>query len=96
MRAWWDKYGDDPPSDEAQKALDELREEHRSDMRELFEKYGVTPPAGLRRGRARRLRRRRRRRGCGGRGSDGQGRRRSGLIGGQGMMGGQGWSGSTL
>ena len=44
MRAWWDKYGDDPQSAEAQGALGELREEHRADMLKLFEKYGLTPP----------------------------------------------------
>ncbi len=92
MRAWWDKYGEDPSSDAAQKALGELRAEHADDMRALFEKYGVAPPAGL---------------GEGGRGGSGfggacggpggQGCGGQGWNGGQGMMGdSEGWSGTSL
>jgi hypothetical protein len=35
MAAWWQKYGQDPASPEAQKALQQLRSEHRSDMQQL-------------------------------------------------------------
>jgi len=92
MRAWWDKYGENPSSDAAQKALDELRAEHADDMRALFEKYGIEPPAGL---------------GEGGRGGSGfggacggpggQGCGGQGWNGGQGMMDGSGgWNGTSL
>jgi hypothetical protein len=92
MRAWWDKYGEDPSSDAAQKALGELRAEHADDMQALFEKYGVAPPAGLGEG------------GRGGSGfggacggSGGQGCGGQGWNGGQGMMGdSEGWSGTSL
>lgn len=41
VRAWWDKYGDDPASDAAREALQALREEQRDKMEALLEKYGV-------------------------------------------------------
>jgi hypothetical protein len=41
MKTLWDKYGDDLTSDAAREAMQELREQHRSDMQALFEKYGV-------------------------------------------------------
>ncbi|MEE4274925.1 MAG: hypothetical protein V2J16_03550 [Thermoleophilia bacterium] len=41
LRAWWDDHGDDPTSDGARDALDELREAHREAMQELMEEYGV-------------------------------------------------------
>jgi len=95
IRDWWDRYGDDPSSAAAQKALEELRTEHADDMRALFEKYGVEPPAGLGEGG---------RGGCGGPGVGsaqggvgGQGCGSQGLGGGQGMMGGtQSWGGGSL
>ena len=60
MRAWWDKYGEDPSSDAAQKALDELREEHRRRHAQLCSRSTAsTPPGGSRRGRQGRLRLRR-------------------------------------
>jgi hypothetical protein len=45
MQAWWDKYGSDPNSAEAQAALKALRTEHWNDMKALFRKYGVELPA---------------------------------------------------
>lgn len=46
MRAWWDAYGDDPTSDEAQDALDALRDAHHEAMDALLEKYGVEAGTG--------------------------------------------------
>jgi hypothetical protein len=45
MQAWWDKYGSDPNSAEAQAAMKALRTEHWNDMKALFAKYGVALPA---------------------------------------------------
>ncbi len=44
MRAWYDKYGQDPTSTAAQQALQKLREEHFSEMQSLFKKYGIAAP----------------------------------------------------
>jgi len=44
LRAWWDEYGDDPTSDEARDARDELRDAQRSALQDLMEKYGVERP----------------------------------------------------
>jgi hypothetical protein len=41
MDAWWDKYGDDPRSDEAVAALETLRDEQRAATNALLEQYGV-------------------------------------------------------
>jgi hypothetical protein len=45
-QAWYDQYGSDPSTAEAQAALQKLREEHRNDMRSLFEQLGVDVPDG--------------------------------------------------
>jgi hypothetical protein len=45
MQAWYQQYGTDPSSAAAQAALQQLREEHWSDMQQLFKKYGVKAPA---------------------------------------------------
>jgi len=50
MREWWGRYGDDPRSDEAQKALQALREQHRGQFRALFERHGIDVPEGRRLG----------------------------------------------
>jgi hypothetical protein len=42
VKTWWDKYGDDPTSAEARKALGELRDEQRAKFEALLEKYGVS------------------------------------------------------
>jgi hypothetical protein len=47
MQAWQTKYGTDPTSAAAQRALAGLRKEHLSDMRALFQKLGIKAPAGL-------------------------------------------------
>jgi hypothetical protein len=41
MQAWFDKYGADRSSAEAQAALTDLRAEHQSEMQALLEKYGI-------------------------------------------------------
>jgi hypothetical protein len=41
MQAWFDAYGADRTSADAQAALAELRTEHRTDMQALLEKYGI-------------------------------------------------------
>jgi methanogenic corrinoid protein MtbC1 len=46
MDAWWDKYGEDPDSDEAREARETLREDAASAMQELAAKYGVELPEG--------------------------------------------------
>ncbi len=43
--AWWDKYGDDPESDEAREARETLREQQRTQMSALLEEYGVDTAA---------------------------------------------------
>ncbi len=43
MQAWFDQYGADPDSADAQAALDQLRAEHWNDMRQVFKQYGVDP-----------------------------------------------------
>ena len=43
--AWWDKYGEDPESDEAREARQTLREQQRTEMSALLEKYGVDTAA---------------------------------------------------
>lgn len=85
MQAWWAKYGSNPTSDAAQKALRALRLEHRTAVQELRDKYGITAPAG-------------RGAGCGGAGRGGAGRGggagyghhmgRGAMTGGGTMMGG--------
>jgi hypothetical protein len=41
MQAWWKEYGTDPDSAAAQKALGELRAEHRQKMQELLRQLDV-------------------------------------------------------
>ena len=41
MQAWFDKYGADRSTSEAQDALTELRTEHQNDMQALLTKYGI-------------------------------------------------------
>ena len=41
VRTWWDKYGDDPTSDDARAALGKLRDEQRAKLEALLDKYGV-------------------------------------------------------
>lgn len=41
MQAWFDKYGADRDSAEAQAALADVRTEHRSEMQALLEKSGI-------------------------------------------------------
>ena len=45
MQAWYEQYGSDPQSAEAQAALQQLRDEHWNDMRDLFKKFGIKAPA---------------------------------------------------
>jgi len=42
VRAWWDKYSDDPTSAKAREALATLRDEQRAKFEALLEKYGVS------------------------------------------------------
>ena len=84
MRAWWDKFGDEPTSDAARTAFDELRAEHADEMRALLEKYGIEAPDGLGRGGPSG--------GCGSGGCGGEGRGS-----GRGMMGdGGAWEQTSL
>jgi hypothetical protein len=46
MDGWWDKYGDDPDSDEAREARETLRDDAASAMQELAAEYGVELPEG--------------------------------------------------
>jgi hypothetical protein len=91
MQAWSDRYGADPSSTEARTALQKLRQEHWSDMRELFKKYGITAPRGAGPGSGQKGG------GCGGAcggagsGSGSQGAGYGMMGSGGGMMGG-GWS----
>jgi hypothetical protein len=41
MQAWSQKYGDNPQSDAAQKALQELRTEHAQEIQKLLDKLGI-------------------------------------------------------
>ena len=41
MQAWFDKYGADRSTSEAQDALTELRTEHQGEMQALLTKYGI-------------------------------------------------------
>ncbi len=43
--AWWDKYSEDPESDGAREARETLREQQRTEMSALLEKYGVDTAA---------------------------------------------------
>jgi len=45
MDEWWDTYGDDPDSDAARRAREALREQQRTRMNGLLEKYGVDTAA---------------------------------------------------
>jgi hypothetical protein len=45
IQAWNEQYGSDPQGSEAQAALQELRDEHWNEMRQLFKKLGIKPPA---------------------------------------------------
>ncbi len=44
-QAWFDKWGTDRRSEEAQAELEQLREWYRSEMTALLEKYGIDPSA---------------------------------------------------
>jgi len=81
-QAWYGLYGSDPSSADAQAALQELREEHWSDMRGLFEELGIEAPDGAGPGGMMGS-------GCGGGcGGAGQGAGYGGMMGsGSGMMG---------
>lgn len=46
MDTWWEKYGDDPASDEAREARETLREDAGSAMQALAAEYGVELPGG--------------------------------------------------
>jgi hypothetical protein len=46
MQAWYDKFGSDPNTGDAQTALKTLRQEHWSDMKALFKEFGVAVPKG--------------------------------------------------
>lgn len=43
-QAWFDKYGDNRRSDEAQAALQKLRDTYHDKMQALFDKYGIEAP----------------------------------------------------
>ena len=45
-QAWFDKYGAERSSAEAQLAKQQLREQYQSDMTALLEKYGIEVPEG--------------------------------------------------
>lgn len=45
MKAWYDQYGSEPQSAEAQAALKQLRDEHWNDMQQLLKKFGIKAPA---------------------------------------------------
>lgn len=42
--AWWDKYADNPRSDEARAAMEKLRDDARADATDLLMKYDVSLP----------------------------------------------------
>jgi hypothetical protein len=46
MQAWYDKFGSDPNTGDAQTALKTLRQEHWNDMKALFKEFGVAVPKG--------------------------------------------------
>jgi hypothetical protein len=46
MQAWYDTYGADPASADAQAALKALRTEHWNDMKALFKEFGIQVPKG--------------------------------------------------
>ena len=83
MQAWYDQYGSDPSSSEAEAALQTLRGEHWTDMQNLLKKLGIEAPAkqgqggGMMRGSG----------GCG-RSCGGAGAGQGGACQGGGMMGG--------
>ncbi|GEM_PF-3280443 len=45
MDEWWDTHGEDPDSDAAREARESLREQQRTQMNALLEKYGVDTSA---------------------------------------------------
>lgn len=77
-RAWFEKYGSDWRSDEAQSALQQLREKHWNDMRSLLETYNIDVPEGAGPG------------SCAGQGPGSRAGQGRGMLGGGGGCGGQG------
>jgi hypothetical protein len=49
-QAWFEKYGEDRLSVEAQTALQSLRDDHIAKVQAVFDKYGIDAPAGSRSG----------------------------------------------
>jgi hypothetical protein len=47
MQAWYDKFGNDPNTVDAQSALKTLRQQHWNDMKALFKEFGVAVPKGV-------------------------------------------------
>jgi hypothetical protein len=45
-QAWFDEYGDDRTSDEAQAALQKLRDDRLADVQSILDKYGINATAG--------------------------------------------------
>jgi hypothetical protein len=84
MQAWYDQYGSDPSSSEAEAARQTLRTEHWTEMQDLFKKLGVEAPTkqgqggGMMRGSG----------GCGGGSCGGAGAGQGAACKGGGMMGG--------
>jgi hypothetical protein len=49
-QAWLDKYGDDRMGDEAQAAMQQLRDDRTADVQAVFDEYGIEATAGAQTG----------------------------------------------